>query len=99
MLVLTKKTKQFGGFGRQIIAPAIARDLKEMMSATINYGTAKHINFGGGVKTGTADSGHLWITGFFPKNNPEYAITILVEDGKGNNPGIILDEILKILLR
>ena len=39
-------------------------------------------------KTGTAENGEddpytLWFTGFAPADNPQYAITVLVEDGGG----------------
>ena len=52
-------------------------------------GTAKELKDlegGCGVKTGTAQSSinntkisHGWITGFYPLEEPKYAITILVE--------------------
>ena len=39
-------------------------------------------------KTGTAENGRddpytLWFTGFAPADDPQYAITVLVEDGGG----------------
>ena len=58
-------------------------------------GTGKELNDlpdGCGVKTGTAQStvdgvkvNHSWITGFYPENEPKYAITVLVEGNKNGN--------------
>ena len=48
-----------------------------------------------GAKTSTAQTGHYsddgeelchaWITGFFPENAPEYAVTVLIENGGYGN--------------
>ena len=56
---------------------------------------AKPFYTSAGVKTSTAQTGRFdlngkelnnaWLTGFFPANNPEYAVTVLVEDADSGN--------------
>lgn len=72
--------------------------LMKMMIAAIedNENTkAKPLYTTAGAKTSTAQTGkfdennneilNAWITGFFPGENPEYAVTVLVEDGGYGN--------------
>jgi len=64
------------------------------MHAAVDYGTAK---VGGSpsvicaAKTGTAETGmfsdghrvmQAWYTGFFPAEDTQYAVTVVVEDGQ-----------------
>lgn len=73
----------------EIISPYTITQIKEFMIGVSENGTAKDLKDlegGCGVKTGTAQSSinknkisHGWITGFYPKNEPKYAITVLVE--------------------
>ena len=73
----------------EIISPYINTFIKEIMKSVSEEGTAKELSDlegGSGVKTGTAQSSlnkeeisHGWITGYYPKDNPKYAITVLVE--------------------
>lgn len=83
----------------EIISPYIITKIKEIMKSVSEIGTAKDLNDldgGCGVKTGTAQSNldgvsisHGWITGFYPNQNPEYAITVLVEGTKEESKSAI----------
>ncbi|MBU5335133.1 peptidoglycan D,D-transpeptidase FtsI family protein [Intestinibacter bartlettii] len=73
----------------ELISPYTSTQIKQFMIGVSKIGTAKTLSDlegGCGVKTGTAQSSvkntkvsHGWITGFYPKENPKYAITVLVE--------------------
>ncbi|MGL6104917.1 peptidoglycan D,D-transpeptidase FtsI family protein [Romboutsia sp.] len=73
----------------EIISPYTSTIVKEMMKDVSEEGTAKELSDltgGSGVKTGTAQTTvngnqvtHGWITGFYPKNQPKYAITVILE--------------------
>ncbi len=73
----------------EIISPYIVTTIKEMMKDVSKNGTAKdlkELDGGSGVKTGTSEvrvsgnkTNNWWITGFYPENDPKYAITVLVE--------------------
>ena len=84
---------------QDIISPYSITKIKEMMKNVSKEGTGKDLNdlpWGCGVKTGTAQStinnvnvNHSWITGFYPENNPKYAITVLVEGNENGNKSAI----------
>ncbi|WP_297133482.1 peptidoglycan D,D-transpeptidase FtsI family protein [Terrisporobacter sp.] len=73
----------------EIISPYTMTQIKRLMTSVSLIGTAKTLSDlegGCGVKTGTAQSSlngkpisHGWITGFYPRENPKYAITVVVE--------------------
>lgn len=79
----------------ELISPYTMSKIKQFMVGVSKTGTAKQLKDlegGCGVKTGTAQSSidnteinHGWITGFYPQNNPKYAITILVQGTKNNS--------------
>ncbi|MEI5584413.1 MULTISPECIES: peptidoglycan D,D-transpeptidase FtsI family protein [unclassified Agromyces] len=77
-------------FGRAISAET-ARTMTEMMVQGVENGAASNARIDGvsvAGKTGTAENGEddpytLWFTGFAPADDPQYAITVLVEDGGG----------------
>lgn len=79
----------------ELISPYTMSKIKQFMVGVSKKGTAKQLKDlegGCGVKTGTAQSSidnteinHGWITGFYPQNNPKYAITILVQGTKNNS--------------
>lgn len=83
----------------EIISPYSITRIKEMMKSVSKEGTAKELSdLSGkcGVKTGTAQSSlngveiaHGWITGFYPAENPKYAITVLVEGTDAGNKSAI----------
>ncbi len=73
------------------ISSETADKIKKMMKKTVEEGTGSNIDqkYHAGVKTGSAESVqggvevvHGWVTGFFPVENPEYVVTVFVEDGK-----------------
>ncbi len=78
-----------------IISPYSISKVKELMKKVSKDGTGKDLKDlpgGCGVKTGTAQStvnsmkvNHSWITGYYPENNPKYAITVLVEGNENGN--------------
>jgi peptidoglycan glycosyltransferase len=77
-------------FGRAI-SEATANTMVQMMVNGVENGAASNARIDGvsvAGKTGTAENGEsdpytLWFTGFAPADNPQYAITVLVEDGGG----------------
>ena len=77
-------------FGRAI-SEETASTMTEMMVNGVESGAASNARIDGvsvAGKTGTAENGEddpytLWFTGFAPADNPQYAITVLVEDGGG----------------
>lgn len=82
----------------RIMDAASASQLRRMMNRAINgneESNARTIYTKSGAKTSTAQTGryndegeeycHGWITGFFPIDKPEYAVTVLVEDGGYGN--------------
>jgi peptidoglycan glycosyltransferase len=76
--------------GRPISAET-AKKLTQIMIAGTNSGAATNARIEGvsvAGKTSTAENGGdepytLWFTGFAPTDNPQYAITVLVENGGG----------------
>ncbi len=99
---------------RRVISPLAASYVKECMAETVMLGTGKILcenpaNISG--KTGTAETGwlkngetlvHGWFCGFFPGENPKYAMAVLVENGGSGSEsaapifGEIAEEIIKI---
>lgn len=76
----------------QVLSATTARIIQSMMEKVVDEGTGNKINldsYGGAAgKTGSAEASvngnavnHAWFTGYFPNKNPEYIITILIEDG------------------
>ena len=83
----------------ELISPYTSTQIKQFMIGVSQTGTAKSLSDlkdGCGVKTGTAQSSvnhtkvsHGWITGFYPKDNPKYVITVLVEGTEKNSKSAI----------
>jgi len=77
-----------------VLSPSTAYRLKNMLRAVTLYGTGTQADIGekyGGSsgKTGTAETGmdngriiHAWFTGYIPSKDPEYAITVFINNGK-----------------
>ncbi|BDZ64662.1 peptidoglycan D,D-transpeptidase FtsI family protein [Agromyces mangrovi Wang et al. 2018] len=73
------------------VSQQTARQLTDIMISGVESGAASNARIDGvsvAGKTGTAQNGTddpytLWFTGFAPADNPQYAITVLVEDGGG----------------
>ncbi|MDH6235462.1 penicillin-binding protein 2 [Cryobacterium sp. CG_9.6] len=77
-------------FGR-VMSTETAATLNAMMVNGVQDGAASNARIDGvqvAGKTGTAENGStdpytLWFTGFAPADDPQYAITVLIEDGGG----------------
>ncbi|WP_394553758.1 peptidoglycan D,D-transpeptidase FtsI family protein [Agromyces sp. MMS24-JH15] len=77
-------------YGRAI-SEETAATMVQMMVNGVENGAATNARIDGvsvAGKTGTAENGEddpytLWFTGFAPADDPQYAITVLVEDGGG----------------
>ena len=77
-------------YGRAI-SEATAETMVRMMVNGVENGAASNARIDGvsvAGKTGTAENGEddpytLWFTGFAPADSPQYAITVVVEDGGG----------------
>jgi len=108
--------KSFKNQGSErVISEATALKIKSMMGlVTGENGTGKKANvdeFGGaGCKTGTAQSGqkingkeimHGWITGFFPYDNPKYAMSVFIDnvDNGTSSPSSIFGDIAREILK
>lgn len=76
-----------------VVSEQTAADLRTMMCEVVAGGTgraAQPESCAAGGKTATAETGWVqngkvitnsWFTGFFPAEQPKYALTVLVEDG------------------
>ena len=83
----------------RVISGSAAAEIQQMMEGVTIYGTAAVLGMidengepEAAVKTGTAEYGsvenggtHGWITGYAPCQEPEYVITVLVEDGSSGS--------------
>ena len=73
-------------FAVRVISEKTANTVKDMMSKTFSEGTAAFLglnSFGIAGKTGSSETGSVWIGGFFPKEDPAYTVVVLVEKGNG----------------
>lgn len=77
--------------GRRIISKSTADRIKDLMEAATIYGTGTEAGmeyYGGAAgKTGSAETGkkgvvHAWFAGYFPVNEPKYAVAVFVEGGQ-----------------
>jgi peptidoglycan glycosyltransferase len=83
--VLTDHTSQVW---KQPISADTAAKLQEMMIGSVEFGYASGAQMPGyvvGGKTGTAEVGdltpHAWFTGFAGAEEPEYVVSVIVENG------------------
>ncbi|MEE0776433.1 MAG: penicillin-binding transpeptidase domain-containing protein [Bacillota bacterium] len=86
----------------RVIKASTASAVKDMMKKTFQSGTGKSLNLQNlnmAGKTGTSETGNVWIGGFFPAENPRYTIVILVENGSSGvgDGGPILKKICAYL--
>jgi penicillin-binding protein 2 len=85
------------GSGREVVSPATAQLLQNMMSRTVTNGTGKSASpndCSAAGKTGTAETGQIidgksvtqsWFVGYFPADNPQYTICVLAENATATN--------------
>ena len=80
----------------KIISSKSSKTVKTLLEEVVNTGTAKNIDseYLGGVagKTGSAEGTlngkatiYGWFSGYFPTDNPEYIITVLVEEANSGS--------------
>ena len=81
---------------KRLVSKEVASQVKLGLDKVIDQGTARNIKIedlgGGGGKTGTAqailnekETNHAWFSGYFPKENPLYVITVFIEDGSSGS--------------
>lgn len=69
---------------KRVISKDTVETVKDMMVKTFTEGTGASLDLAGlGIagKTGSSETGNVWIGGFLPAENPKYTIVTLVEDG------------------
>ena len=85
------------GKKRRVMSAANANNLKAFCICTVEFGTGRFAKYSGdrftsgsggtatAGKTGTAENGsgepHAWFSGFFPVDDPQYAMTVFAENG------------------
>ncbi len=81
--------------GKRVMSESTAALLKEFMAASVDHGTSRKgrpLLGMAGAKTGTAQTGEIidgreviqaWFAGFYPLDEPKYAVVILGEDEPG----------------
>lgn len=87
--VITPEPKQ------RLFSRETSKNMRILMESVINEGTGKNaamLEMPVAGKTGTSQSGRIsidgeeildtWFAGYFPANNPRWAIVVLVEQGK-----------------
>ncbi|MCI1960021.1 MAG: penicillin-binding protein 2 [Clostridia bacterium] len=87
---------------RTVFTKSECDKLKEMMIAVVNEGTgfnAKSDYFQVAGKTGTAQNpggnDHWWFVGFAPADNPQYAVSVVLENADGSaNASVIARKML-----
>ena len=82
--------------GETVISSRSVQALRQMMELAVSDGTGTAATAEAGIsagKTGTAETGqvndgrevvHSWFTGYYPADDPQYVITVMVED-KGSD--------------
>jgi len=91
----------------KVFSPNTAQNLKLMMGDVVTSGTGIQAKIDGisvAGKTGTAETGdgkdHAWFTAFAPTDNPQIAISIMLENaGSGSNIVLIAKDIIKYYLK
>ena len=92
--------------GEQVIEEKVAKKVQKLMISVIENGSGKKAKpkiGGAGGKTGSAQTGtfekngeeivQAWFCGFYPAENPQYAITIMCEGG--NSGGDVCAPVFK----
>ena len=84
--------------GEMAVSATSAASVRRMMELVVSDGTGRRAQPDVGVaagKTGTAETGRLqgektavnsWFTGYYPADNPQYIVTVLVEDSGSGSP-------------
>jgi len=67
-----------------VLKPSVAESLCAMLVEAVEGGTAASVSgaaLTAGAKTGTSESGGVWISGFAPADAPQWVIVVHVDDG------------------
>ncbi len=89
---------------RQVVKPESARKLRQMLRAAVTNGTGKPVNSGLiaiSGKTGTSQNFGVWFAGFFPADEPRWAMAVYIADGAsggGDAGGVCREAAEKIAL-
>ena len=70
---------------KRVLSEENAGILVSMMAKTFQNGTAASLHLGSfhiAGKTGSSETGSVWIGGFFPYDDPQYTVVVLVTDGE-----------------
>lgn len=81
---------------KTVLSKDLVHQVKLVLDKVVEQGTARNINIedigGGGGKTGSAQAvldgkevTHAWFSGYFPRENPKYVITVFIEDGSSGS--------------
>ncbi len=84
----------------KVLSDDIVYKARELLEEVVWSGTAKSLDLedigGAAGKTGSAEGilnrenvVHGWFTGYYPRENPKYAITVLVEKGKSGSSSAV----------
>lgn len=89
----------------RVLPVDLCKQVKKCLEGVVDVGTAKNIdmsNIGGAAgKTGSAENGkkntHAWFSGYFPRKNPRYVLTVFIEEGgSGSKTSVpIFEEVAK----
>ena len=89
----TDKTvdKTMPEMAKKVLSPEMSAALKDMMTGVTEYGTGKNAavaNVKIAAKTGSAQTptgdDHGWYTAFFPADNPQYVLCLVIENIGGS---------------
>lgn len=100
----------FSDAGSEAVSPGTAGKLRELMELVVDEGTGIEAAvpvFGSAGKTGSAQVGtngeqtDAWFTGYAPRDNPRYVVTVLVEGGASGSESAapIFREIVENILK
>ena len=88
--VRDREGRETGGFDDALALPVISAETADavtaMMVPTFETGTAASLGLGSfriAGKTGTSETGNVWIGGFFPYERPRYTVVVLINGGTG----------------
>ena len=97
---------------KRIVDAKIVRDVQTMLASAVDDGTGRSAQTKRGQvagKTGSAETGrktsngksinHAWFSGYFPRQEPRYVCTVMIEEGKsgGSVAAPIFREIMEII--
>ncbi len=91
-------TRETGEFSHRALTATTADTVKDLMVGVLSDSAGSNgipSNTTAGGKTSTAQTGqtnadgeelcHAWMTGFFPAEHPQYAVTVMIENGGSGN--------------